>query len=53
MFLPKNSGLYRTTQEHQEKEYKQEMPETNSFQQQLNTFELQDTLPTNRPFHVL
>lgn len=52
MFLPKNSGLHRT-QEHQEKEYKKQMPETNSFQQQLNTFELQDILTTNCPFHVL
>lgn len=53
MFLSKNSGLYRTTQAYQEKEYKHQISETNSFKQQLNTFELQDTLTTNCPFHVL
>lgn len=30
MFLPKNSGLYGTTQADQKK-YKQQMPETNYF----------------------
>lgn len=52
MFLPKHSGLYRTTQTDQEKQYKQQMPETNSFKQQLNAFELQDTLTINCPFLI-